>query len=99
MIRLRARDAWLGAFLFALFAPPVLRFFSSERQGLGQELVTLTGLLATSLLVCTVILPSRLRSLTRAFGIETVLKTHRVLGLATVLATVAHIAVIIAMDP
>jgi hypothetical protein len=89
----------VGALLFALFAPPVLRLFASERQGLGQELVTLTGLLATSLLVCTVVLPSRLRSLTKAFGIEAVLRSHRLLGLCTVLMVLAHLAAVIIKDP
>lgn len=99
VIRLRSRDAWVAALLFALFAPPVMRLFVAERQGLGQELVTLTGLLATSLLVCTVILPSRLRSLTRDFGIEAVLRSHRLLGLSTVLLVLIHIAAVIVNDP
>lgn len=99
MTRFRARDAWMAALLFALFAPPVLRVFISERQGLGQELVTLTGLLATSLLACTVVLPSRLRSLTREFGIETVLRSHRLLGLSTVLMVLVHLAAVIVKDP
>lgn len=76
-----ACDAWTAAFLVAIFAPVVVRLFASERQSLGADLVTITGLLATSLLVCTLVLPSRLRSLTRAFGIETVMRSHRALGL------------------
>jgi predicted ferric reductase len=97
--RFRARDAWMAALLFALFTPPVLRIFVAERQALGQELVTLTGLLATSLLVCTVVLPSRLRSLTREFGIETVLRSHRLLGLSTVLMVLVHLAAVVVNDP
>lgn len=76
-----ACDAWTAAFLVAIFAPVVVRLFASERQSLGADLVTITGLLATSLLVCTLVLSSRLRSLARAFGIETVMRSHRALGL------------------
>ena len=79
----RARDAWIAAFLIAVFTPPVLRLFATEHQSIGRELVTITGLLTSSLLVCAVVLPSRLRSLTRAFGIESALQNHRVLGLST----------------
>jgi len=50
----------------------VVRLFASERQSLGTDLGMISVLLATSLLVCTLVLPSRLRSLTRAFGIESV---------------------------
>jgi hypothetical protein len=50
---------WTAAFLVAIFAPVVVRLFASERQSMGTGDVT--GLLATSLLVCTPVLPSRER--------------------------------------
>lgn len=99
MNRPRARQVWLTLFVVIAFLPAVLRAISPERQLLGPELTTITGLLATALLVCTVVLPSRLRSLTRAFGIEAVLRNHRTLGLATALSVLAHVAAVFANDP
>ena len=46
-----SRDAWTAAFLVAIFAPVVVRLFASEWQSMGRT-VDITGLLATSLLVC-----------------------------------------------
>ena len=99
MPRSRARQAWITAFVVIAFLPAILRALSPERQLLGPEIITITGLLATVLLVTTVVLPSRLRSLTRAFGIETVLRHHRSLGMATALSTLAHVAAVLANDP
>jgi hypothetical protein len=44
-----ARDAWTAAFLIAIFAPVAVRLVASERQSLRADLMTITGLLATSL--------------------------------------------------
>lgn len=93
------RAGWTAALVVALLAPLALRLLTAERQGLWQELVTLSGLLATSLLVCTVVLPSRLRSITRSFGIEAVMLNHRVLGLATAGAVLLHVAAVLINDP
>lgn len=95
----RTRQAWLTAFFVVAFAPAVLRALSPERQLLGPETVTVTGLVATVLLISTVVLPSRIRSLTRAFGIESVLRNHRTLGTATALSVLAHVAAVLATDP
>lgn len=95
----RARDVWIAAFLVVVFAPIVLRVASFERQTFWQELVTVTGLLATSMLVCTVVLTARLRSITRAFGIEAVLTAHRALGVGAAVAALAHIAAVVVVDP
>lgn len=96
---MKARDFWVAAFLLGLFVPPLLRLLSPERQGLGQELVTISGLVATSLVVSAVVLPARLRSLTRAFGIEAVLANHRIMGLAAAVAALAHLAAVVLNDP
>lgn len=96
---MKARDFWVAAFLVGLFAPVALRLLTIERQPLGQELVTLSGLLATSLLVSTVVLPARLRSITRAFGIESVLGNHRTMGTATAVSILAHVALVVLNDP
>lgn len=93
------RAGWTAALLAALLIPLALRLVTAERQGLWQELVTLSGLLATSLLVCTVVLPSRLRSITQVFGIEAVILNHRVLGTATAGAVLLHVAAVLVADP
>ena len=59
----------------------------------------LTGMLLLSTLVCTVILPSRLRSLNRAFGIESVIEIHRFLGVASAILVLAHLACVVAANP
>ena len=48
-----------------------------------RRLSVITGLLALSALVCAAVLPSRIRSLNRAFGIESVVEVHRFLGVAS----------------
>jgi predicted ferric reductase len=93
------RSAWALAFTVALFGPVALRAFSAEEQGLAKEIITVTGLLALSLLVCSVILPSRVRSITQAFGIESVLSGHAFLGACTGVASLAHVSAVIVADP
>ena len=50
-------------------------------------------------LVCATVLPSRVRSLTRAFGIEDVLDVHRFLGVASGTLVLLHLACVVAMNP
>jgi 3-phenylpropionate/trans-cinnamate dioxygenase ferredoxin reductase subunit len=57
------------------------------------------GLLATSMLVCVVVLPSRVRSLTRTFGIDGVLGIHRFIGLAVTLLVGLHIVLVVVANP
>lgn len=101
------RAAWLGAFGAIIVAPSFLWLISpSEVSGYGLAGVTfwsnlsvLTGMLLLSTLVCTVILPSRLRSLNRAFGIESVIEIHRFLGIASAVLVLAHLACVVAANP
>ncbi|MBV9139785.1 MAG: ferric reductase-like transmembrane domain-containing protein [Pseudonocardiales bacterium] len=98
------RTLWATAFLAVLLAPvllaPVLHG-PRIRNGssLLSELSVGMGLLATSMLVCTVVLPSRLRSLTRTFGIEGVLGIHRFVGLAITLLVGLHVVLVVAANP
>jgi hypothetical protein len=71
----------------------------SADDGLWGRLSVLTGLLALSALVCAAVLPSRLRSLNRAFGIESVIELHRFLGVVTTALVFAHLACVVAADP
>lgn len=88
----------------ALLAP-VLHGGSSPAQqardgsSLLSQLSVGMGLLATSMLVCAVVLPSRVRSLTRTFGIDGVLAIHRFVGLAVVLLVGLHIVLVVVAKP
>jgi predicted ferric reductase len=68
-------------------------------SSLLSELSVGMGLLATSMLVCAVVLPSRLRSLTRTLGIDGVLGIHRFVGLAVTLLVSLHIILVVAANP
>ncbi|MGI8797873.1 MAG: ferredoxin reductase family protein [Pseudonocardia sp.] len=94
-----ARGVWSAALGAALLAPVLLRLGSDEPGSLWVELSVLTGLLALSALVCTAVLPSRLRSLTSAFGIDGVLGVHRCLGVVVAILVLAHIAFVVASNP
>src|SRR5688500_11673563 len=85
------RATWLGGLgaiicapTFAYLVLPSVAFLGLPTTGgLWRQLSTITGLLALSALVCAAVLPSRLRSLNRAFGIESVIDLHRFFGVAT----------------
>ncbi|MGH3513337.1 MAG: ferredoxin reductase family protein [Pseudonocardiaceae bacterium] len=104
MRRQLERTLWATAFLAVLLAPvllaPVLHG-PGPRDGssLLSQLSVGMGLLATSMLVCVVVLPSRLRSLTRTLGIDGVLGIHRFVGLAVTLLVGLHIILVVAAKP
>jgi 3-phenylpropionate/trans-cinnamate dioxygenase ferredoxin reductase subunit len=98
------RTLWATAFLAVLLAPALLApLLHGLRPGDGasllSELSVGMGLLATSMLVCAVVLPSRVRSLTRTFGIDGVLAIHRFVGLAVTLLVGLHIVLVIIAKP
>lgn len=101
------RAAWLGAFGAIVVAPSLLWLISPREVPdvglagvtLWSNLSVLTGMLLLSTLVCTVILPSRLRSLNRAFGIESVIEIHRFLGVTSAILVLAHLACVVAANP
>ena len=75
------------------------RLFVGGPAPLWSQLVTLTGLLAASGLVCAVVLPSRLPALSQSVGITAVLQAHRFVGLFAASMTAAHVGFVIADDP
>ncbi|MGH3783843.1 MAG: ferredoxin reductase family protein [Pseudonocardiaceae bacterium] len=104
MRRQLERTLWATAFLAVLLAPallaPVLHGPGTrDGSSLLSQLSVGMGLLATSLLVCTVVLPSRVRSLTRTLGIDGVLGIHRFVGLAVALLVSLHIVLVVAAKP
>ncbi len=104
MRRQLERTLWATAFLAVLLAPvllaPVLHGpGTGDASSLLSQLSVGMGLLATSLLVCAVVLPSRVRSLTRTLGIDGVLGIHRFVGLAVTLLVGLHVVLVLAAKP
>jgi predicted ferric reductase len=97
--QLLERTLWATAFVAVVLAPVLLSLRSGDDSPLLSQLSVGMGLLATSFLVCAVVLPSRLRSLTRTFGIEAVLGMHRFVGLLVAVLVLAHIALVVAANP
>lgn len=93
------RTAWIGALGVVLVGPVLFRLVSAPPAPLWTQLSTTTGLLALSALVCAAVLPSRVRSLTRAFGIEGILEVHRSLGVLAAALILLHLACVVAADP
>jgi 3-phenylpropionate/trans-cinnamate dioxygenase ferredoxin reductase subunit len=93
------RVAWLSGFGVVVAAPALAYLALPSSGGLWNRLSVLTGLLALSALVSAAVLPSRLRSLNRAFGIESVIDLHRFLGVVTAALVFAHLACVVAAKP
>ncbi|MGH3874702.1 MAG: ferredoxin reductase family protein [Pseudonocardiaceae bacterium] len=93
------RVLWAVAFVGVLATPMMLSVRTGGQSSLVSELSVGMGLLATSMVVCAVVLPSRLRSLTRCFGIDGVLGMHRFAGLVAAILVVVHIVLVVAADP
>jgi 3-phenylpropionate/trans-cinnamate dioxygenase ferredoxin reductase subunit len=93
------RMGWLGFFGAVFVAPVVVRLATTEAEPVWRQLAHVTGLLALSGLVCAAVLPSRVRSLTRAFGIEDVIDVHRFVGVSAGVLVLVHLACILAMNP
>ena len=93
------RLGWLSFFGAVFVAPVGVRLATSTAEPLFRQLADVTGLLALSGLVCAAVLPSRVRSLTRAFGIEDVLDVHRFVGVASAVLVLSHLACVLAMNP
>jgi predicted ferric reductase len=93
------RAAWLSVFGLIVAAPSIVWLAIAPTEPLWDHLSVVTGLLALSALVCAAVLPSRLRSLNRAFGIESVIDVHRFLGVVTAALVFAHLACVVAADP
>src|SRR5829696_8954770 len=99
MTQRAVRAGWVAVFGVALGAPVVVRLATTAPEPMWKQLTDITGLLALSGLVCAAVLPSRVRSLTRAFGIEDILDVHRFLGVASAVLVLLHLAAVLAMNP
>jgi predicted ferric reductase len=106
--RLRVRllkALWTAVFLLLVFIPLALAPGAGQERrpwskgGLAIELCMTTGLLGLSTLAATIVLPSRVKSLTTSFGIEGVLRSHRWLALATTGLVLVHLALVVVDKP
>ncbi len=93
------RTLWLSVFAAIVTAPALVWIATAPMEPMWSHLSVVTGLLALSSLVCAAVLPSRIRSLNRAFGIEGVIEVHRFLGVVTSVLVLAHLACVVAADP
>lgn len=94
-----ARLGWVTALGAVIAGPALLWLVVAPPTPLWDRLSVISGLFALTALVCATIVPSRIRSLNRAFGIESVIEVHRFLGISTVVLTLAHLACVVALDP
>lgn len=97
MTRSAAHAAWVTAFVALPLVPLALLFGTGEEREL--ELKVALGLVAVSALVGTIVVTSRLRSLTSGLGMEQVLVVHRYLGLVVLGLVLAHTAVVVLANP
>jgi len=93
------RVVWVLLFMAVVFTPLVLSTQAGGRGDLTIELSLTLALLAFSLLVAAIVLPSRVRSISVAFGIERVLRSHRWLAVAVTTLVLIHLALVVADHP
>jgi len=95
----RARLIWGSVLVTALVGPSVIWMLRSGPQPLLHQMSVLTGLLALSALVVVAVLPSRVRGLSGALGLETLLGLHRRLGILAGALVALHLACVVADHP
>jgi predicted ferric reductase len=93
------RAAWITGLGAVVVAPVLVRLATATGVPLWEQLSIVTGLMALSGMVCAAVLPSRLRSLTRAFGIESVLDVHRRTGAAVGVFVLLHLVCVVVANP
>ena len=94
-----ARAAWVVAFVALPLVPVVILVGSGGEPGSSLELPVVLGLVAVSAIIGTVVVSSRLRSLTSGLGMEQILAVHRWLGLVVLGLVLAHVAAVVIPNP
>jgi predicted ferric reductase len=92
------RKAWTAAFVAVLTVPLGLTWWTRGGSLWGMVSVGL-GVLALCALLVVVVAPSRIRSLTTAFGVDRVMGLHRWLGIGAVGVVIAHLVVAVVRHP
>ncbi|MFP5068912.1 ferric reductase-like transmembrane domain-containing protein [Pseudonocardia nantongensis] len=95
----RARVFWGSVLVAVLVGPSLIWMLRAGPQPPLHHLSVLTGLLALSGMVVVAVLPSRVRALSRALGLETLLGLHRRLGVMAGVFVALHVACAVADDP
>ncbi len=85
--------AWAGALVAMTVVPFVMSAWRGGSTQIGTMLSVGLGVLGLGALVVVVVVPSRIRSLTRAFGVDRVMGLHRWLGMLALAAVVLHAVV------
>ena len=95
------RTIWLLGYLGILVTPRALVWAVApdSAQGALEMSAINTGLVAFSLLVSAFVLMARVRSLLSSFGVETILRIHRVVAVAGVVLVASHIVLVLLCDP
>jgi predicted ferric reductase len=87
------------AFVALPLVPVMILVGSGGKPGSSLEVSVVLGLVAVSALVGTVVVSSRLRSLTSGLGIEQLLRVHRWLGVVVLGLVLAHVAAVVIPNP
>lgn len=95
------RLGWLLGYVALLVLPRALVSTAAPDsvRGVLEMSAVNTGLVAFSLLVAAFVLMARVRSLLSSFGVETILRVHRVVAVAGVVLVVLHVVLVLASDP
>lgn len=93
------RSAWLTGLATTVAGPPLLWLLTAPAEPTWSRLAVVSGFFALTAIVCAAVLPSRLRSVNRAFGIESVMEMHRFLGSSAAILVLVHLACVVAADP
>jgi len=91
--------AWAGALVAMTVVPFVMSAWRGGSTRVGSMLSVGLGVLGLGALVVVVLVPSRIRSLTRAFGVDRVMGLHRWLGVLALGAVAAHAVVALSNHP
>lgn len=95
----RARLIWGSLLVAVLVGPSVIWMLRTGPLPLLHQMSVLTGLLALSAMVIVAVLPSRVRGLSGALGLETLLGLHRRLGILAGALVALHLACVVADQP
>ncbi len=91
--------AWAAALVVLTVVPFAMSAWRGGSTQVGSMLSVGLGVLGLGALVVVVLVPSRIRSLTRAFGVDRVMGLHRWLGTLALAAVVLHAVVAITNHP
>ncbi|MFC5993066.1 ferric reductase-like transmembrane domain-containing protein [Pseudonocardia hispaniensis] len=97
--RKQAQTGWTAVLFAVLAGPALIWLVRSEPMSMWRQLSIVTGLIALSAMACAAVLPSRIRTVSKVFGIENVIGVHRQLGMVCALFVALHLACVVAADP